>query len=231
MSNSIIENLKTNIFPYDFVKENEVIAFQNGKGIVVSSPKPISLNIYQEIQRFLNSDFKFELCDSNKFNEILTNSYTSSDHQKNISEELTDEFNLQDFAGSINATEDLLSGNNDAPIIKLINGIISQAIKSRASDIHFEPYEDVLIIRFRIDGILKEILRQDSKIASILISRIKIVRRNRPSSFRSLLRYPRQLHQQYLKSDLPESRCEPVTSLLFADYHWQNRYWHELPEQ
>ena len=59
MSNSIKENLKTNIFPYDFVKENEVIAFQNGKGIVVSSPKPISLNIYQEIQRFLNSDFRF----------------------------------------------------------------------------------------------------------------------------------------------------------------------------
>ena len=88
MSNSIKENLKTNIFPYDFVKENEVIAFQNGKGIVVSSPKPISLNIYQEIQRFLNSDFKVELCDSNKFNEILTNSFTSSDHQKNISEEL-----------------------------------------------------------------------------------------------------------------------------------------------
>ena len=57
----------------------------------------------------------------------------------------------------------------------MINGIISQAIKSRASDIHFEPYEDVLIIRFRIDGILKEILRQDSKIASILISRIKII--------------------------------------------------------
>ena len=90
-------------------------------------------------------------------------------------QELTDEFNLQDFAGSINATEDLLSGNNDAPIIKLINGVISQAIKSRASDIHFEPYEDFLIIRFRIDGILKEILRQDSKIASILISRIKII--------------------------------------------------------
>ena len=168
-------NINTDIFPYEFVKENEVIAFQNGEGIVVSSPKPISLNLYQEIQRFLNSDFRFELCDSNKFNEILTNSFTSNDHKKNISEELTDEFNLQDFAGSINATEDLLSGNNDAPIIKLINGVISQAIKSRASDIHFEPYEDFLIIRFRIHGILKEILRQDSKIASILISRIKII--------------------------------------------------------
>ena len=78
MSNSIKENINTDIFPYDFVKENEVIAFQNGEGILVSSPKPISLNLYQEIQRFLNSDFRFELCDSNKFNEILTNSFTSS---------------------------------------------------------------------------------------------------------------------------------------------------------
>ena len=63
MSNSIKENINTDIFPYEFVKENEVIAFQNGEGIVVSSPKPISLNLYQEIQRFLNSDFRFELCD------------------------------------------------------------------------------------------------------------------------------------------------------------------------
>ena len=175
MSDSIKENIQTNIFPYDFVKENEVIAVQNGKGIIVSSPKPISLNIYQEIQRFLDSEFTFKLCDPDEFNEILTNSFTTSDHQGNISEELTDDFDLQDFAGSINATEDLLSGNNDAPIIKLINGVISQAIKSRASDIHFEPYEDFVIIRFRIDGILKEILKQDSKIASILISRIKII--------------------------------------------------------
>ena len=89
MSDSIKENIQTNIFPYDFVKENEVIAVQNGKGIIVSSPKPISLNIYQEIQRFLDAEFTFKLCDPDEFNEILTNSFTTSDHQENISEELT----------------------------------------------------------------------------------------------------------------------------------------------
>ena len=175
MSDPGQENIITDLFPYDFVKENEVIAVKNGKGIVVSSPKQISLNLYKEIQRYLDSNFTFELCKPDKFNEILTSSFSVSEHQDNLSEELSDEFDLQDFAGSINATEDLLSGNNDAPIIKLINGVISQAIKSRASDIHFEPYEDFIIIRFRIDGILKEILRQDSKIASVLISRIKII--------------------------------------------------------
>ena len=77
---------------------------------------------------------------------------------------------MQTFAGSISATEDLLSGTNDTPIIKLINGVLSQAIKERASDIHFEPYEDKIIIRFRVDGILREILSQDSKISSVLMT-------------------------------------------------------------
>ena len=175
MDEVINENIKSDVLPYDFVKENNVIVSATKNGYLVTSPKKLSKNIYQEVQRYLNSSFKFELCDPEKFNEILTNSFASTNHQNDISEELSDEFDLQDFAGSINATEDLLSGNNDTPIIKLINGIISQAIKSRASDIHFEPYEDHIAIRFRIDGILKEILRQDSKIASVLISRIKII--------------------------------------------------------
>ena len=128
-----------------------------------------------EIKRYIKSDFVFSLCESSEFNDLLTNSFSINNTNSDISEELTDEFDLQSFAGSISATEDLLSGTNDTPIIKLINGIISQAVKSRASDIHFEPYEDHLVVRFRVDGILNEILRQDSKISSVLISRIKII--------------------------------------------------------
>ena len=175
MVQSQIENFKSDILSYDFVKENEVIVSETKNGYLAMSPYQLTTTLYHEIQRYLNSDFKFEICTSDKFNELLTNSFSSTNHNDDISEELSDEFDLKDFAGSINATEDLLSGNNDAPIIKLINGIISQAIKNRASDIHFEPYENHIKIRFRVDGILKEILKQDSKIASILISRIKII--------------------------------------------------------
>ena len=73
------------------------------------------------------------------------------------------------------ATEDLLSGSNDAPIIKLINGILSQAIKLRASDIHFEPYEDSLSVRYRIDGILQEVLSQDPRLIPLIIARLKVI--------------------------------------------------------
>ena len=170
-----IKNI-SDIFPYDFVRENEVIAsFDSSSGYEVISPNKLTSDLYHEIQRYLKSNFTFTLCNSDDFNELLTNSFSIDSGSSNISEELSDEFDLQTFAGSIATTEDLLSGSNDTPIIKLINGIISQAIKSRASDIHFEPYEKKLVVRFRVDGILKEILSQDSKISSVLISRIKII--------------------------------------------------------
>ena len=175
-----MENFKdqeglTNILPYDFVKENDVLAFNDGNSFTVISPNNLSNDIYHEIQRFLKSNFTFSLCNATYFNDLLTNSFSINKDSTELSEELTDEFDLKSFAGSISATEDLLSGSNDTPIIKLINGIIRQKEKNRASDIHFEPYEESLIVRFRVDGILKEILKHDSKISSVLISRIKII--------------------------------------------------------
>ena len=169
------EHVRTDLLPYDFVRTNEVIVIEEEDEYLIISTKNLSMQTYHELQRHLCASFEFKICDSTTFNEVLTTSFSTTNHNNDISEELSDEFDIQDFAGSINTTEDLLSGNNDVPIIKLINGIISQAIKNRASDIHFEPYEDHIVVRYRIDGILKEILKQDSKIASVLISRIKII--------------------------------------------------------
>ena len=163
------------ILPYDFVKENQILATKTNTGYEVISPKKISPSLYHEIFKFLKHDFSFKLCDSKTFNELLTNSFSIESTSDDISEELSDEFDLESFAGSINATEDLLRGDDETPIIKLINGVISQAIKNRASDIHFEPYEDKIVIRFRVDGILREVLSQDSKISPVLISRLKII--------------------------------------------------------
>ena len=175
MSSSSIDTENFNILPYDFVKENQIIVSKNAEELTAISPNKIAPSLYHELYKFLKKDFVFNQCTSDEFNELLTNSFTVDNSSSDISEELSDEFDLQSFAGSISATEDLLSGSNDTPIIKLINGVISQAIKNRASDIHFEPYEDKIIIRFRVDGILREVLSQDSKISSVLISRIKII--------------------------------------------------------
>ena len=80
-----------------------------------------------------------------------------------------------DVVTNADGTEDVASEANSAPIIRYVDLVMFQAIKEKASDIHFEPYEDHLVVRFRVDGMLNEILRQDSKISSVLISRIKII--------------------------------------------------------
>jgi general secretion pathway protein E len=175
MSSSSIDKEKFNILPYDFVKENQIIVSQKTHGYEVVSPNKMTPTMYHELHKFLKKDFVFNQCSADQFNEILTNTFSIDNTSNDIYEELSDEFDLQSFAGSISATEDLLSGGDDTPIIKLINGVISQAIKNRASDIHFEPYENKIIIRFRVDGLLREVLSQDSKISSVLISRIKII--------------------------------------------------------
>ncbi len=75
----------------------------------------------------------------------------------------------------IDSTADLLDDTSDAPVIKLVNHIISQSVKARASDIHFEPYQDSFKVRYRVDGILYDLLTPPKWIQASLISRIKVM--------------------------------------------------------
>ena len=84
-------------------------------------------------------------------------------------------FMIQGIDLDLPKTEDLLDDSTDSPVIRLINAILSEAIKDGASDIHIEPYEENLIIRFRTDGILKEKIRPSSRISPLLNARIKIM--------------------------------------------------------
>ena len=75
----------------------------------------------------------------------------------------------------IEKTADLLEETSDAPIIKLVNHILSQAVKARASDIHIEPYQTTLKVRYRVDGVLYDLIKPPKRIQSALISRIKVM--------------------------------------------------------
>lgn len=95
---------------------------------------------------------------------------SAKDFFEEMNEESTDE-----LISEINETADLLDETSDAPIIKLVNLLVAGAIKDRASDIHVEPYSGSLKIRYRIDGILYDILNLPRRIQSPLVSRIKIM--------------------------------------------------------
>ncbi|KRO34097.1 MAG: type II/IV secretion system protein [SAR86 cluster bacterium BACL1 MAG-120920-bin57] len=171
---SDIENIS---LPYDFARVHRVLAYSQDSKLIVVSEKKLTSGLYQELSRFLKADFQMEVRSPNEFDLILTQHYSASGDESNLNADFSENFDLQSFANTLAPTEDLLSGANDAPIIKLINGVLSQAIKVRASDIHFEPYEDNFIVRYRVDGILREVLTHDSRLSAPIISRLKIIAR------------------------------------------------------
>ena len=105
---------------------------------------------------------------NNHFDVLKENSTTS------VIENL-EESDFEILSSPITETEDILDMANEAPIIRLVNTVIKQAIEDRASDIHIEPFEKDLIIRFRIDGILYNMFTPPKKYQAAIISRIKIM--------------------------------------------------------
>ena len=97
----------------------------------------------------------------------------STDAAEQIVQDMADESEL-DILREIEQT-DLLDDTSQAPIIKLVNHIISQAIKARASDIHLEPFSNQFKVRYRVDGILYDILEPPQWVQSALVSRIKVM--------------------------------------------------------
>jgi general secretion pathway protein E len=90
-------------------------------------------------------------------------------------EEIHDEVGQVDPAGDLKLDEDLVDDPNQAPIIRFVNSLFSQAIKERASDIHIEPFEKELSVRFRTDGVLYEVVKPPPRLQASIVSRIKIM--------------------------------------------------------
>lgn len=87
----------------------------------------------------------------------------------------TDVESEKDYIGEDSIEADIREAASDAPIVKLVNGVISQGVDDRASDIHFEPQEKELVVRFRIDGVLHEIMSIPKRMQSGVLSRIKVM--------------------------------------------------------
>ena len=86
-----------------------------------------------------------------------------------------DTTDLAHLAQDMPEQSDLLESEDDAPIIRLINAVLTQAVKENASDIHIEPFENRLVIRFRVDGVLREVLQTKRAVAPLVVSRIKVM--------------------------------------------------------
>lgn len=136
----------------------------------------VSPQTLQEVRRLLRQPFQLRWLDDDTFEQQLTDDYQrDSSEARQMMEDIGNEADFFTLAEELPNSEDLLDADDDAPIIRLINAMLSEAIKLEASDIHIETFEKHLTIRFRIDGVLREILRPQRKLASLLVSRIKVM--------------------------------------------------------
>lgn len=126
----------------------------------------------------LNAPFTLRQIDEAEFEQRLNAVWQrDSSEARQLMEDLGSAEDFFTLAEELPETEDLLESDDDAPIIKLINAMLAEAIKEGASDIHIETFEKSLVIRFRVDGTLHEMLRPGRKLASLLVSRIKVMAR------------------------------------------------------
>ncbi|KPU82840.1 general secretion pathway protein GspE [Psychromonas sp. PRT-SC03] len=161
--------------PFSFSKKNEVVIAYTGQSIQLCYLNELSTDIFFEVRRVIGCTFTLQKVDQSRFNELVADAYQSSSSEAQQLMQDIGSDDLFSLAEDMPADEDLLETEDDAPIIKLINALLGEAIKEEASDIHIETFENTLIIRFRIDGILREILKPQRKLAALLVSRIKVM--------------------------------------------------------
>ncbi|MCL9780311.1 type II secretion system ATPase GspE [Vibrio sp. S4M6] len=138
---------------------------------------PISIPALVEVKRVMQTEFCLQELNAEAFDSKLTQVYQrDSSEARQLMEDIgADSDDFFSLAEELPQDEDLLEAEDDAPIIKLINAMLGEAIKEGASDIHIETFEKSLSIRFRIDGVLRDVLAPSRKLAPLLVSRVKVM--------------------------------------------------------
>jgi general secretion pathway protein E len=165
--------------PFTFAQQYGVLldADDNGSPLVVYTGQP-RVQVLTELRRLLGTSFVLQGVSESDFKRRLTLAYQRSNNEAvQMAEDIGADVDLSRLADEIPESGDLMDTQDDAPIIRLINAILSQAVRDQASDIHIETFEDRLSVRYRIDGVLAEVLSPKRMLAPLLVSRLKVMAR------------------------------------------------------
>lgn len=163
---------------FNFARRHGIVVLSdsNASTVRVLHREDTELLALAEARRFLGAPVRYECVDEERFQKALIAAFESdSDTAMQIAEDLGDELDLVSLADAIPETTDLLEQEDDAPVIRLINALLTEAMKRNASDIHIETFERCLNVRFRIDGVLRQVAQLERSLAPLLVSRIKVM--------------------------------------------------------
>jgi len=162
--------------PFSFAQAHGVLLEPCDPHPLVLYRKGLTVSTLIELRRALGTSFDTAELSNEAFQLRLTRAYQRDNNEAiQVAENMGADFDLSRLADEIPDSGDLMDTEDDAPIIRLINAILSQAVREQASDIHIETFEEKLTIRFRIDGVLTEVLSPKRMLAPLLVSRLKVM--------------------------------------------------------
>ncbi len=162
--------------PFAFAQANNVLLDRSNVTTKLYFVPPIRTEVLLEVRRFCGEVFSLEPIELEIFRQRLTLAYQRTQNEAaQMAEDLSTDIDLARLVEELPDLGDLMDAEDDAPIIRLINAILSQAIKEQASDIHIETFEDRLSVRYRVDGVMAEILSPKRLLAPLLVSRLKVM--------------------------------------------------------
>lgn len=180
-----IEDLKANEInadivadlPINYAKTKEVIPLYKtqdvlGEVLVVATSDPFNPTLTEDLQALFGLRIKVVVSSSIRIQDAINRVYERSTSK--IVGDIEGEFEEQDY--DLEGPIDILEATeDDAPVIKFVNSLLFRAVKEKASDIHIEPFEKEFVVRYRIDGVLYDIIRQPKRAHAAISSRIKVM--------------------------------------------------------
>ncbi|MFK7893268.1 MAG: type II secretion system ATPase GspE [Granulosicoccus sp.] len=163
--------------PYTFAKRHGVILERNETGELLLVHRPgVALNALSEARRKAGQALKLDPVSADEFDGRLTRHYEGDTGQaSDVMDNFGDDMSLEQLAEALPEPEDLLESTDDAPVIRLINAMLTEAVRKQASDIHIEPFEKRLSVRYRVDGVMQNLVEPPRAIAPLVISRLKVM--------------------------------------------------------
>ena len=174
---AVPEPAPARILPFSFANRHGVLIREMEDRVMHAvyrtGASPLSL---AEARRFAGVPLKFTRVSAEAFDAMLQRSYEQgSQMAMQMVGDLDEQTDLLQVAQELPEPSDLLESDDDAPIIRFINAVLTEAVKENASDVHIEPYENRLGVRFRVDGVLQEVLQTRRALAPLVVSRIKVM--------------------------------------------------------
>ncbi|MBB5189563.1 general secretion pathway protein E [Silvimonas terrae] len=169
--------MSARLVPYHYARDFGVVdTVQYEDSVHVLMRKGADLAALNELRRVAGRPLDVELLDQEAYearlSELFSNAGSAS---SSVADDLEGSLDLSRLAQELPEIEDLLETEDDAPIIRLINALLTEALRENASDLHLEPFETRSVVRFRVDGQLRDILEPKRALHSALVSRIKVM--------------------------------------------------------